>query len=246
MKIQSKKAFTLAEVLLTLFIIGVVAAETIPTLVKSYQNQVKVTKVKKYTSVLNQVIKQYMADKECIGNIISCGAFVGDNTHQDSWNAIKVYFREFPKDCVLTDGSGCFPAGVKYKFLNGQEGSILDDDGGIKAIMPDGASMNFYDYSGDCSSNRSHSSQPPLLYTCGYFYIDINGHRPPNQYGRDMFKWFVTRSGQVVPAGSQDDSLHSEADGTPDCDPNDSGTFNDPGGGRGCAGKIMREGAVNY
>ena len=40
-----KKAFTLAEVLITLGIIGVVAAMTIPSLINAYRERVTVTKV---------------------------------------------------------------------------------------------------------------------------------------------------------------------------------------------------------
>jgi prepilin-type N-terminal cleavage/methylation domain-containing protein len=42
-----KKAFTLAEVLITLAIIGVVAALTIPTVVRNYQKTQTVTQLKK-------------------------------------------------------------------------------------------------------------------------------------------------------------------------------------------------------
>ena len=45
--IKSFSAFTLAEVLITLAIIGVVAAVTIPSLVNKYQERVKITKLKK-------------------------------------------------------------------------------------------------------------------------------------------------------------------------------------------------------
>ena len=49
-----KKAFTLAEVLITLGIIGVVAAITIPGLITKYQKLATVVKLKKVYSQLNQ------------------------------------------------------------------------------------------------------------------------------------------------------------------------------------------------
>ena len=52
-----KAAFTLAEVLITLGIIGVVAAMTLPTLIAKYQKQVVTTHLKKYYSVMSQAIK---------------------------------------------------------------------------------------------------------------------------------------------------------------------------------------------
>lgn len=53
----SRNAFTLAEVLITLAVIGIVAALTIPTLVQSYKKHVIETRLKKFYSMMNQAIK---------------------------------------------------------------------------------------------------------------------------------------------------------------------------------------------
>ena len=52
-----KKAFTLAEVLITLAIIGVVAAMTIPTLISNYKKHEVETKLVKFYSVINEAVK---------------------------------------------------------------------------------------------------------------------------------------------------------------------------------------------
>ena len=52
-----KFGFTLAEVLITLGIIGIVAAITIPNLITNYQKHVTVTKLQRAISVLNQAYK---------------------------------------------------------------------------------------------------------------------------------------------------------------------------------------------
>ena len=52
-----KKGFTLAEVLITLAIIGVVAAMTIPTLISNYKKHTVETKLKRVYSVMNNAIK---------------------------------------------------------------------------------------------------------------------------------------------------------------------------------------------
>ena len=52
-----KSAFTLAEVLITLAIIGVVAAMTIPTLIQNYRKKVIENKLVKVYSLMNQAIK---------------------------------------------------------------------------------------------------------------------------------------------------------------------------------------------
>ena len=57
-----KCAFTLAEVLITLGIIGVVAAITIPSLVTNYQKHVVETKLAKFNSTMNQAMRLSMVD----------------------------------------------------------------------------------------------------------------------------------------------------------------------------------------
>lgn len=69
-----KKGFTLAEVLITLGIIGIVAQATIPTLVSSYQNQVYTTKLKKFASTYQQGMKALMAKYDC-SDLICAGVY---------------------------------------------------------------------------------------------------------------------------------------------------------------------------
>lgn len=54
---RKKNAFTLAEVLITLGIIGVVAAMTLPILLQKYTNRVVETRLAKFYSTINQAIK---------------------------------------------------------------------------------------------------------------------------------------------------------------------------------------------
>ena len=51
---MKNRAFTLAEVLITLGIIGVVAAMTLPTVVNKYKEKETVTKLKKFYSIISQ------------------------------------------------------------------------------------------------------------------------------------------------------------------------------------------------
>lgn len=57
-----RKGFTLAEVLVTLGIIGIVAAMTIPTLITKHRKVEVVTKLEKFYSVFNQAIKMSEAE----------------------------------------------------------------------------------------------------------------------------------------------------------------------------------------
>lgn len=70
-----KIAFTLAEVLITLGIIGVVAALTIPTLIANHRKKVVETKLEKIYSVMNQAINLTNAEYGDVTNwIIDCGS----------------------------------------------------------------------------------------------------------------------------------------------------------------------------
>ena len=62
MQKRVKKAFTLAEVLLTLAVIGVVAAMTLPSLIQNTQKQQYFTAFKKIYSDLSQATMLIMLD----------------------------------------------------------------------------------------------------------------------------------------------------------------------------------------
>ncbi len=55
---KKRNAFTLAEVLITLGIIGIVAAMTLPTLIQKHRKQVVETRLKKFYTNINQAILQ--------------------------------------------------------------------------------------------------------------------------------------------------------------------------------------------
>ena len=62
---QSKRiAFTLAEVLITLGIIGVVAALSMPSLINNHQKKQTEVKLKRFYSIMSQAIQRYFAEEE--------------------------------------------------------------------------------------------------------------------------------------------------------------------------------------
>ena len=85
-----KIAFTLAEVLITLGIIGVVAALTIPTLMANHRKKVVETKLEKIYSVMNQAINLTNAEYGDVTNwIIDCGS---SNSPTCSINEVENWF----------------------------------------------------------------------------------------------------------------------------------------------------------
>ena len=65
-----KRAFTLAEVLITLGVIGVIAAMTLPMLVHYYKEQETVAKVKKFYSIFSQAYSRAILDTDDEGNSV--------------------------------------------------------------------------------------------------------------------------------------------------------------------------------
>lgn len=83
---MKKFGFTLAEVLITLGIIGVVAALTMPTLIQSHKKHVVETRLKHFYSVINQAVKlseAYNGDKTT-WSVSENGQF---------WNYIEPYLK---------------------------------------------------------------------------------------------------------------------------------------------------------
>ena len=65
-KAKTKTGFTLAEVLITLGIIGIVAAITIPGLMTKYHRHVAETKLAKFDSIINQAARMSIAENDDI------------------------------------------------------------------------------------------------------------------------------------------------------------------------------------
>ena len=75
-----RAAFTLAEVLITLGIIGVVAALTMPALIQNYTHSVAEARLKKFYSIMNQAILQSIVDN---GEVESWSYFNADVTDDE-------------------------------------------------------------------------------------------------------------------------------------------------------------------
>lgn len=102
-----KRAFTLAEVLITLGIIGVVAALTIPTLMANYKKSVAKNQFKKTYSTLTNAFNQTVQD---LGESVNC------SNQSYTSEACKELWNEFVKNLNVvkyceTDAyaQGCVP-----------------------------------------------------------------------------------------------------------------------------------------
>lgn len=190
---NKQKAFTLAEVLITLGIIGVVAALTIPVLIQNADERATVTALKKTYSVLSSAYSLAVQDN---GTPDTWGL----TTHPPMLSILAPYLN-VSKDC--TDGSkGCFPTGTPYVYLASSLGNdgIYDNWGTSPRLrLNDGTMIQGQAASSTCG--WSIGSSISLKNVCGYYFVDINGDKSPNQWGKDTFWFWLTKYG-IVPAGS--------------------------------------------
>lgn len=175
-------AFTLAEVLITLGIIGIVAALTIPAVINSTQNQEIKTAWKENFSIINQATAQIKADNG--GSLI--GVFVDGTTQINLYaNKLKTLNTCTSGSCSFTDSSICGTTGATLKMVNGT--TLL--------TCADSTTMD----NGSCAYNPwglTNFGQN----ICAEFYIDVNGSKGPNTKGQDIF-WLGIGPEKIIPAG---------------------------------------------
>ena len=180
-----KAAFTLAEVLITLGIIGVVAAMTMPSLIQNYQEKATVTKLKKCYSLVSQAYVSILNDEG------------GSDTLQagDDLEMMEKFgkYLKYQKTCGRN--KGCFP-NVTYKSVTGNGYSKWEDDttDRSRAILTDGTLIMF-NKSAMWGGNEGN-------YLYAQIYVDINGFKGPNQLGRDFFYFYISPE-KIVPAGAK-------------------------------------------
>lgn len=168
-------AFTLAEVLVTLGIIGVVSAMTLPTLVKNHQRQVYVTQLQKVYNELSQAFEQIITDSNAVNLRES------KLEHDGVENFFRNYFKTV--NVCNTSPHECFAD--EYKNINGtvlRTRSILGSNNEVIAVtLASGASVWM-------------RQTGPGNY---YVYTDVNGKSGPNILGRDLFDFTINNDGQI-------------------------------------------------
>lgn len=163
-----KNAFTLAEVLVTVGIIGVVAAMTVPNLMENYQRQSYITQLRKAYSELSQAAETAMADNRTQrldeARSIRDGSF------------LKTYFKT-TQTCDADTLSDCFVE--TYNSINGE-------------------AIRFRDYiSGSSKCAVVASGYSVCVNNAYYIAVDVNGKQGPNVLGRDLFIMRYEENGSI-------------------------------------------------
>ena len=90
-------AFTLAEVLITLGIIGVVAAMTMPSLMQNYKRQQATARIKKFVSVINQALISAENDLGAREDWVIEGDASTEGNSDYAYNFLNTYIKPYIK-----------------------------------------------------------------------------------------------------------------------------------------------------
>lgn len=171
-----KKGFTLSEVLITIAIIGIVAAITLPTLLNKTQDAKYKTAYKKAFSVLSQALAK-ANNEDLIIDAQSNSPRPSD--FDKNFLAIMSQF-SVVKQCTTNNNSECWVVGEKYG---------LDFGSGYPAQN----SYAFVDSSGFVWSQFWYG-EPEI-------FVDTNGFKEPNQWGKDRFAFMLKDINNVANKG---------------------------------------------
>ncbi len=215
-----KKAFTLAEVLITIAIIGIVAALTIPALVSKNEKK--------------HFYTQFMKSYNTLSNAINMS--VADNGFPSSWTIVEgvegaagvsnKYLKPYlnvAKTCDKTNYQECFSQVIKN--FNGEETELnFDPESGeiSTLLLQDGSSIWVSDVH-------------PLLIS---ILVDTNGLKGPNTFGKDVFAFLYVYESFL--GGTHTENRYILYAGEDAICPDENFDY------ALCGGRLLKEGAMNY
>lgn len=196
-----KRGFTLAEVLITLGIIGIVAAMTIPNMIAKHRLKVLHTEFLKTYSDLNNAALLFKS-KEGL-SVTQFSKTVNQNTYNSTTVLIKYisYFKQNKIGKVNMSGDkdettetnatyekvfGFTPKNLRGNYIKSSnpcdESFSAEEIGGRLFVMDNNLSLAYKDL----------TYGPKLC-------VDINGRKGPNIYGYDWFVFVFTEEGPLKP-----------------------------------------------
>ena len=200
---KKKIAFTLAEVLITLGIIGVVAAMTIPTLIANYQEKVTITRLKEAYSMLSQAY-QFAVNENGSPASWKFGTDMFDpNAHVAMANYFKPYLR-LSADCV-----GKSPEYVKEHCAS--TSPLTSETVAAFLRLNNGATLIFRVWDPSCNGVYANSIKGD---TCGHINV-LTDPMKTLENGRNQFMFYLTTKG-IIPAGMDGSYLEFERACNPD------------------------------
>ena len=197
-KSLKKRAFTLAEVLLTLTIIGVVLSLTIPSLFANVQQS-------QFNAGVNNIFQQLSTGLQAIqtnGGMLHTGITGSTNSGlaNDFCNVMS---------CTATGSSVPFaePSYLLYRSTS------INTPGAIYPVMlSNGVYLYFFACTAFTATSGGIYGTNPNVYpgtVVGWMDADINGNAAPNMWGEDLYVFYIALyngSYSIIPAGPTTDT----------------------------------------
>ena len=182
-------AFTLAEVLITLAVIGIVAALTLPGLIQNHNEKAWSTAKDLWEKKLTETVRRMNTD----------GVMTGHDSTEDFMDTFKQYMKVI-KTCDNTDINKCYSPKVVTTGSNEEPMEVETDSltsassMGLKEWQTNTNTMSFVVADG---TTVIMAYQPECPYadpiedtgsqvSCMAYMVDVNGKKGPNRVGKDI------------------------------------------------------------
>lgn len=220
---MKKNGFTLAEVLITLGIVGVIAAMTIPTLMANYQKQVWGTSLAAAVSDFENGIGN-MIISDGASNVFGTKAWLSlqkedlselyGYSDTDVVEAFTNHISPYLGIIEQIKDADTFYKGTNLKSISGTEYKDRGDGEYTEPVVflsKKGYAYQIYigdsviGNKGDKAKIEAAGGQ--LFNIAANVAIDVNGIKKPNTYGRDLFFFVMGPEGTLYPVGGYDYSV---------------------------------------
>ena len=187
-------AFTMAEVLITIGIMGVVIAMTLPSIINKTQKKILATQLKTTYTILANALEQATVYNEDYKywTFKTDDLSVGDS----SYNFVKMYLAPYLKNTnIVRQRALLYCNNVTYKYI---DGSIADCNSVLGFCNTCGSASGGSDT--DSNMTQLYLSNGAIVvvlvrygetdtsYGTAEFHVDVNGYKGPNVWGKDVFR----------------------------------------------------------
>ncbi len=186
---NKKSAFTLTEVLITMGVIGIISALTVPTLVSNYQRKALTVQLRKVVNDMSNAADMLMTEE-------GKAKFSATTGYNNLDNFVTNHFKIL-KTCDSNSTTGCF-ANEKYRSITGTVADATFSCGGNSYVLADSAAI--------CLAKDDDGN---VVVT-----TDTNGQEGPNIAGRDLFIFTLSAADGTPGFSGSSGDCTSNATGT--------------------------------